>query len=226
MCVSTIVSFTADATFGFAVKNCFCYYGIEKVRTGLQQTITEIAKPHFGTFVAPVVGSQLGLVLALPVTLFYGDMLTFAIKKVLLSVRALFTSLFYDITDTRANTSLFREVAVNIVSFSVGFFAKLYFCNYAMGHVGTALRHIGVLSAPVLGLSLPVVMVMPAIIVMITPTVTFVLGDFVAYTTGHATYDMLMHSCRVLFDKPCDLSRTPLPTPLKPQLHRNAGHLD
>lgn len=191
MCLSSIACFSAEAALGFSVKNCVCFYGLAPIRTQLQQVISEIALPRFGSFVAPMVGSQIGLMAALPVTLFYGEMMAFTVKKTITSVHTIFISLWYGVKNSDAPPALCKDVVMNVIAFGAGFFAKTYFCNYAMPHVGSLLRHSIVLASPVLGLSLPMIMLMPAIVVLISPAVTFALGDFVAFGTNRVTYGIL-----------------------------------
>lgn len=200
MTLSLIARFSTGTAIGIVVRNSTYYYGLEPTRIQLQQIATEVASHKFGSFAAPLIGNQVGLLLATPVTLLYGEMAAFAVKKLVFTIYALVQSIFHELPESIPSPPMLRDIALNIASFAAGFFAKTYFCNYAMPYVGVLLRHLIVFSTPVIGLSLPMLFMAPAFVVMATPGVTFFIGDFISFATSNATYSLLSIGARALFD--------------------------
>lgn len=200
MCLPTLMRVSAETSLSFAVKNSFLFIALDNVRRSLQRTITEIALPKLGRFVAPIVGTQLGTICAIPVTQFMADMLIFGIKETVRSVHDLFRSIVYGEKPPRL-TPFVREVAMSITSFALGFIAKSYFCNYGMGHVGHALRIVTGVAAPLCGATLAVSCLAPAVIALAAPAMTFIAGDILASVVSSASYALMDRTFRCLFDR-------------------------
>lgn len=200
MCLFNIICFSAESAMTFTVKNSYSYYGLEKVRTELQTLITEVSLPKLGSYVAPLVGNQLGLMLAMPVTNFYAELTAAACKKLVCSIYDMFLRLFTEVKHENYRP-LFREAVLQIAAFSVAFFTKTYFCNYAMPYVSIFVRHSFVLLSPLTGLPIAVALFVPALTVVATPATTYLLGDILAFTASHTTYNLLDKTFSTLFDK-------------------------
>ncbi len=194
MVVSYVAGVITNSTVSFAIKNTYLYYALGNVRTSLQATITDIALPKLGGFFASVVGTQLGTMTAIPVTLFMADMTTFAIKETARAIRDIFRTRVLG-EDHPKFPPLWRDMAFSVSSFALGFFAKAYFCNYAMGYVADALKCGLVMTAPLSGASLIVACMAPAIVVMAAPTVTFFIGDILATVVSAGSYSAMDVAC-------------------------------
>ena len=203
--LSYIARISAESVFTCVVKNSVCYVALDKVRTDLQSVITKISQPRMGSFLAPIVGNQLGLMAAVPVSLIYGELVAQALKSMIRSVHSAYLRIFFGISPT-VRCSLFRQMIQQVVGFAVGFFAKTYFCNYCMPQVSTAIRTVLALSTPFIGMSLPYFLVVSPLVITLTPAITFLLGDMLAIASSNFTYSLLDHCFTVLFDK-----RYPLP---------------
>ncbi len=186
-CLSRMVSFSVESAFSFTIRNCYCYLALSPIRTQLQSLITEVSTPHLGQFAAQIVGKQMGLLSSLSVTHLYADMTAAACMRLAGSIYDLFLRLTTEV-HKEVSKPLLRECVLQISSYCTAFFAKTYFCNYAMPYVQLALRQIAVISGPILGLSfVPSICVLPVIIV-ITPTITTFIGEAVGSAIGYATY--------------------------------------
>jgi len=190
----------AESIFSCAIKNSVCYLALDKIRSDLQSVITEVARPRIGNFLAPIVGNQLGLMAAVPVSLMYGELMTKALKTMVQLVYSTYLRIFYGIRQL-SHTSLIRQVFQQVMSFAAGFFAKTYFCNYGMPYVASALRTALAISAPFTGITLPYFFLISPFVITMTPAITFVVGDIIAFGVSKCTYSLLDHSCTVLFDK-------------------------
>jgi hypothetical protein len=188
----TIVRLAADTTLGFFVKNSFCYYGLDTVRKDLQQIISKIAEPHIGRFAAPLVANQLGMVLALPVTLFYADLACFAIGQAVSSIFDLFLS-FSSGYKPESSPIIAKKVVFRVISFVTAFFAKSYFINYAMPVVGKALQVSSKVIVPLIGASIPMQLMLPGMIIIATPTITFIAADIASFFVDRTVYAILTH---------------------------------
>lgn len=183
----SIIQASAESIFGLIVKNSFCYVALDKVRSQLQDVITAIALPRLGTFVAPIVGNQVGLMISVPVTLAIGEALSFTLKEMIYSIYDLALR-FLCPSKRVSSSSFFLTVALQISSFTVGFFAKIYFCNYGMTAVSNALKIMMIYGAPVCHLPLPMGLAMPVFVTLATPTVTFIVGDIVSSIVQQNVY--------------------------------------
>lgn len=197
--LTSIATISGETAFTFAVKNSVCFMALDNVRTSLQQTITEIVMPKLGGFFAPLVGMQLGTMCAVPVTLMLGDLAATALKEAARSIHSLFRAIVYGEKNEHA-TPFIRELIINVASFAIGFFAKTYFCNYCMTYVSRVLR-IGIfIGAPLIGASLAISLMAPAMVVMAAPTVTFMLGDIVGDVASTASNYTLTKCCSFVLD--------------------------
>lgn len=194
MVVSYAVGVITNSSVSFAIKNTYLYYALSNVRGSLQDTITDIALPKLGGFFAPIVGAQLGTMTAIPVTLFMADMTTFAIKETARIIRDIFRTQVLGEEHPKF-PPLWRDMACSVSSFAIGFFAKAYFCNYAMGYVAEALKCGLIMAAPLSGASLVVACMAPAIVVMAAPTVTFFIGDIIASVVSAGSYSAMDAVC-------------------------------
>ena len=182
-----MVSFSVGSAFSYTVRNCYCYLALSPIRTQLQALITEVSTPHFGQFTAQIIGKQMGLMTSLSVTHFFADMTTAACTRLASSIYDLFLRLTTEV-HKEVSRPVFRECVLQISSYCTAFFAKTYFCNYAMPYVQLALRQIAVISAPILGLSfIPSICVIP-VLIAITPTVTSVIGETLGSAVSYVTY--------------------------------------
>jgi len=190
MNVTSIATFSLDTTFTIAVKNCLCFVALDNVRTSLQKSITEVVVPSLGRFFGPIVGSQIGTMCAIPVTLMLGDLLVTSLKELIQSVNHLFRAIVYG-EKNEPTTPFLRDLIIGVASFAAGFFAKTYFCNYCMGPVGQVLKLAIAIGAPVLGANLAVTIMAPAMIMLAAPSVTFMLGDIIGTITATVTHYVL-----------------------------------
>lgn len=187
MVVSYVAGIAVDVSTSFVIKNSYLYFALSNVRTSLQQAITELALPKLGGFLASVVGTQLGTMCSIPVTLFLADMTTVAMKELVRTVDDIFCNVVYG-KEYPQFPPLWREMAFGVSSFAIGFFAKAYFCNYGMAYVAEALKYIIIVGAPFCGASLVISCLAPAIVVLAAPTVTFLLGDVLATVVSSGSY--------------------------------------
>lgn len=186
MVLSAVIRISANSFTTFAIKNSFCVIALEGMRKSLQQVFTEVITPSLGSYVAPIVGMQLGTMCAIPVTLFVGEIVAKAVREVVSAVSRLFKRILYGL-DTTKKQALFRELVFGCASFAIGFFAKIYFCNYGMGTVGTCLRIGAKIAAPLPLFSAPVVAYLA------TPTVTLIAGDIIGQLATNTSYELFQH---------------------------------
>lgn len=190
MVVSYVAAVVVDTSVNFVIKNSYLYFALTNVRTSLQEVITELALPKLGSFLAGVVGSQLGTMCSIPVTLFLADMTTIAMKEMVRSVDDIFCNAVYG-KEYPQFPPLWREMAFSVSSFAIGFFAKAYFCNYGMAYVAEALKYTIIVGAPFCGASVVISCLAPAIVVLAAPTVTFALGDVLAKVVSTGSYSAM-----------------------------------
>lgn len=190
MCLP-IIQGAAESLFDFAVKNAFHYVALDRVRNQLQDLITAIALPRLGGFVAPIVGNQLGLMVALPVTLAIGEAVAFTLKELIHSVYDLFLRFFAPSQRSSSASFPFLDVLLRISSFAAGFYAKTLFCNYGMTFVSNVMRVITIYGAPLCNLPPPVVLTLPLCIIIATPTVTGMVGDIIGSVVRQVVYNNL-----------------------------------
>lgn len=190
MVVSYIAGVAVDMSTSFVIKNSYLYFALNNVRTSLQEVIAEVARPKLGGFLASVVGVQLGTLCSIPATLFLADMTTIALKEMVRAVDDIFCNVVYG-KEYPQFPPLWREMTFGVSSFAIGFFAKAYFCNYAMSYVAEALKYTIILGAPFCGASLVISCLAPAIVVLAAPTVTFMLGDVLARVVSSASYNTM-----------------------------------
>lgn len=190
MVVSYVAAVVVDTSVNFVIKNSYLYFALTNVRTSLQEVITELALPKLGSFLAGVVGSQLGTMCSIPVTLFLADMTTIAMKEMVRSVDDIFCNVVYG-KEYPQFPPLWREMAFSVSSFAIGFFAKAYFCNYGMAYVAEALKYTIIVGAPFCGASVVISCLAPAIVVLAAPTVTFALGDVLAKVVSTGSYSAM-----------------------------------
>lgn len=198
-CLSCLATASLETTATIITKNCFCFMVLDNVRESLQKTITEVVKPSFGGFIGPLVGSQIGTMCSIPVTFMLGDLLVTSLKELVSSIKSLYRAVIYG-EKNESTTPFLRDLIINVTSFAVGFFAKTYFCNYCMSPVGTVLKLAIALGAPLLGASLAVSLMAPAMIMVTAPSVTFVISDIVGTIASNVTFFILDGTSRLLFD--------------------------
>ena len=85
MIVSAAARHVIENASAFVVKNIFCYHALDPIRTNLQDVINRIAQPHFG-ILSPWIGRELGIIFAVPVTVFFGEMIALAVKETIRSI--------------------------------------------------------------------------------------------------------------------------------------------
>jgi len=112
-----------------------------------------------------------------------------AVRELAKAIHNLFKAIIYGIDDSNSR-SLCKELVFGITSFAIGFFAKLYFCNYGMGPVGTCLKIGTSIAAPLCSSAFPIALAAPAIAILATPTVTFMVGDIVGSIASNASYEV------------------------------------
>ena len=190
MVVSYVAGSVVNASTSFVFKNTYLYYGLTTVRTNLQQAVSEFTIPKFGKFAGGMLGVQIGTLAAIPVTMFMADLTLIAMRQTVKLVNDIYRTSVLGETSPQL-LPLWREVAIATVSFAAGFFAKTYFVNYGMEAVGELLKYSFIVLAPLSGASMVVTFMTPALIAMITPSVTFALGDVVGTCVGAITYKIL-----------------------------------
>ncbi|MCE5294050.1 MAG: hypothetical protein LLF94_05495 [Chlamydiales bacterium] len=190
MVVTYVANTLVNASTSFVFKNTYLYYGLTTVRTNLQQAVSEFTIPKFGKFAGGMIGIQLGTLAAIPVTMFLADLTLVAVRQSVKLIQDIYrTSILGE--KRSQSPPLWRDVAVATASFAAGFFAKTYFVNYGMEAVGELLKYAFVVLAPLSGASMVVTFMTPALIAMITPSVTFAMGDIVGTCVGAITYKIL-----------------------------------
>jgi hypothetical protein len=200
MCIPA-VSATLEGISGFVAKNVFCFYGLAPIRSELEKVVAKIASRHFGSFAGGIIGQQLGVLLSLPVTLVFAECVSCFVKETIRSVINV-TSGFFFYAQPKNVAPLWRDIAVRVASYAIGFFSKAYFCNYAMPLVQTSLQYALTMGAPLLQLPLPCSLLMGAIATIATPSITFILSDFVAWAVEETSYQIMDMACQLFTTEP------------------------
>jgi len=199
MSILAITSGTAGCIAAFVAKQVFSYHCLEPVRLQLQELISKVASNNFGTFVGNIIGREGGILLSMPVTCLLADIVGAAAYETVMTVVHVVNVVFFG-AKVEPMTPFFRELGLRTARFATYFFAKSYFCNFCMPLVKLgvefALRHIVVLSATALPLGF---LACPAAIVL-TPPLTFLIGDIVGIIAGEVVYVLLGRASRMLFD--------------------------
>ena len=180
-----------DPLIDFTAKNVIYYYGLEAIRTTLEKAIMDVALERFGSFVAPIFSSQAALMAAPHVTLFIGDCWGFVLREIITSIEDLVRSIFGVPTSQVGYT--WARVAMSIASFVVGVISRNYFYNFGTPYVAAGLQMLFTASICTSFVSAAII---PALVVLAAPSVTFLVGDIIGSLVQHTTYTLLDWSFR------------------------------
>lgn len=170
-----------EAIFDISARNGFIFYTLDKVREDLTCTIADIVKPRFGDFVGSLLASQLALLSATTVTFMVAELWTWALKELILSVYELSRRIF-GCKPSKPMPSAAWQIAMRVTSFCLGFYVKHLFSTRCMSHVGSCLRVITASQGSFL---------LPLMIPIITPSITFFVADIVGLVASRISYKVL-----------------------------------
>ncbi len=185
MCLCTVARIASEAVFDFAVKNTVHYYALDKVRHDLEEIITELVVPHLGSFFGSIVGNQLALFNAIPVTNILGGMWSFTLKEIIYSIYNLAKHLL-GYPDPESATPVVCRMAIYFTSLAIGFYVKTLFANYGMPAVASAIRASVVLMAPLYGFTPPGIFISIGV-VLATPSITAIVSDIFGTIAQYAS---------------------------------------
>ncbi len=168
-------SYIVGNTVGFVAKQIFCVSSLEPVRRQLEQTISRIASPIFGSFLGGILGNQLSYASAIPMTSFLGNL----VWSWIADVPQVCVSILISVCFPRNNNKGIAQwmyTAVRVSGTVLGHLANSYFCLNAMPIVKQVLE--GVLkNVTPLVTSWQITPILPLVALCVTPTITFSAGD-------------------------------------------------
>jgi hypothetical protein len=190
MMVACVAQGAIENACAFITKHSFSFYALENVRTELEELIHDVALPHLGAFVSPIVSRELATIFSVSVTCLLAEMVSVAVKEAIRAIIDLASS-YFGFVKPKGLTFFMREQALFIAGFVTGFLAKSYFCNNALlvVHKGCdlMLRHAVQLSA----VPFPFSAVIPYLAIVAAPYVTFVLGDIIWTVIAETTEEIM-----------------------------------
>lgn len=178
-----------EATASFIAKQSVVYCALDTVRQELETMVAIVAQAHFGSLVAPFIARQVAIVASVPVTCFYSELVSVAVQEAIRTIIDIAASLlgYYK---PKGLLPFCREQALYIAGCVAGFFAKSYFCTFALPAVhelsACAIRQVALLS----GVPSPIASILPHCAVVISPYVTFMFGDIVWFVVAEVVEEI------------------------------------
>jgi hypothetical protein len=176
----------ADPIIDFAAKSVVYYYSLDSIRSTLEQVILKVALPRFGSFAAPIFSKQAALMAAPSATLVIGQLWGLAIRETIAAIEDLAMALFGKKQEQAEFTWV--RIAMSIASFAVGCICRNYIYNFGVPYVAVCLKV--VLTASICS-SIISAAVIPAIVVLSAPAVTFLVGDILGSIAQHTSYTLM-----------------------------------
>ena len=199
MSILAITSGSVGCIAAFMANQVFSYHCLTPVREQLQNIISKVARDNFGTLVGNIIGREGGILLSVPVTCLLADIVGYAAYETVMAVVHVVNVVFFN-GKAAPMTPFFQELGLRTARLATYFFAKSYFCNFCMPLVKVgielALRHLVVLSS----VALPLGLLACPVAIIITPPLTFLIGDIVGIIAGEAVYVLLGRASKMLFD--------------------------
>jgi hypothetical protein len=175
---------------GFIAKQLFCYQGISPVRQHLTNLVTEVARTQLGILVASLLGAEVGTLLAVAVTCIVGDMIYYTIREIVMAIIQLAK---YIITKKIEVPSipLMKDMICRIASYCAYFFSNILFCDVSMGAVRKALTFTFTKIMTPQSSLFSFGFAQVAMAHILTPPITFFLGEIFGTIVGEVTYEKL-----------------------------------
>jgi len=175
---------------GFIAKQLFCYQGIAPVRHHLASLVSEVAKCQLGILAASVLGAEAGTLLAVAVTCLVGDMIYYTVREIVLAIIMVAR---YIITKKieLPTIPLMKDMMYRVVSYATYFFSNIAFCDISMGAVRSVLTFAFTKIMRPQSSLFSFGFAQVAMAHVLTPPVTFFLGEIVGTIVGAVTYEKL-----------------------------------
>ena len=190
---------------GFVAKQFVTYHSIDTVREQLQALISKVASNHFGGFIGTFIGDQTGVLFSVPITCLLADLVGSAVKETVQTVICVAGALLFGLQPIESKSRpFFKEICLKIIRFATYLFSKSYFCNYGMPFVKQGvefcLRHVVTISIAAIPVAFTTSIAVSTLAIIITPPLTFLLGDLIGYLAGELTYELCGRVSAFLLD--------------------------
>ncbi len=131
----TVFGLVAGNIAGFLAKQYVLINGLETVRRTIDQIVSKTAKEQFGTWVGTIFGHQAGLVLALPVTSFIGDVVWGCVTEVIHSTITCSARTFGVIKPCMERLSTAVLIAIRVCTAMIAYGVKALILQFSYPYV-------------------------------------------------------------------------------------------